>query len=36
MDVVRWGVLAARHGGLHAEDVPNTRDAEGFLEAIGR
>jgi len=36
MDVVRWGVLAARHGGLHADDVPNTRDAKGFLEAIGR
>ena len=36
MDVVRWGVLAARHGGLHAEDVPNTCDAGGFLAAIGR
>jgi len=36
MDTVRWGVLAARHGGLQAEDVPNTRDAGGFLEAIGR
>jgi len=36
MDTVRWGVLAARHGGLRVEDVPNTRDAGGFLEAIGR
>ncbi|MHC4816944.1 MAG: histidinol-phosphatase, partial [Planctomycetota bacterium] len=36
MDTVRWGVLAARHGGLQPEDVPNTRDCGGFLEAIGR
>lgn len=36
MDTVRWGVLAARHGGLQADDVPNTRDAAGFLEALGR
>ena len=36
MDDVDWGVRAARHGGLRAEDVPNTRDADGFLEAIGR
>ena len=36
MDVVAWGVLAARHGGLRKSDVPNTRDADGFLEAIGR
>jgi len=33
---VAWGVRAARHGGLRAADVPNTRDAAGFLEAIGR
>jgi DNA polymerase (family 10) len=31
MDDVDWGVLAARHGGLRPEDVPNTLDAEGFL-----
>jgi len=36
MDDVDWGVRAARHGGLRAADVPNTRDADGFLEAIGR
>ena len=36
MQAVGWGVLAARHGGLRSEDVPNTRDADGFLEAIGR
>ena len=36
MQAVGWGVLAARHGGLRPEDVPNTRDADGFLEAIGR
>jgi len=36
MDAVAWGVLAARRGGLRAADVPNTRDAQGFLEAIGR
>lgn len=30
MDDVEWGVLAARHGGLRPEDVPNTRDAEEF------
>ncbi|HEX5139288.1 MAG TPA: helix-hairpin-helix domain-containing protein [Planctomycetota bacterium] len=36
LDLVRWGVLAARHGGLGAEDVPNTRDAKGFLEAVAK
>jgi DNA polymerase (family 10) len=36
LDLVRWGVLAARHGGLRAEDVPNTRDAKGFLEAVAK
>jgi DNA polymerase (family 10) len=36
MDDVSWGVLAARHGGLTADDVPNTRDADGFLEALAR
>ena len=35
MDDNEWGVLAARHGGLTASDVPNTRDADGFLEVIG-
>jgi len=35
MDDVFWGLSAARHGGLSPEDVPNTRDAGGFLEAIG-
>ena len=35
MDDVFWGLLAARHGGLSKDDVPNTRDADGFLEAIG-
>jgi len=34
LDLVRWGVLAARHGGLRAADVPNTLDAPGFLEAV--
>jgi DNA polymerase (family 10) len=34
LDLVRWGVLAARHGGLRGADVPNTRDAKGFLEAV--
>jgi DNA polymerase (family 10) len=36
IDLVRWGVLAARRGGLRAEDVPNTRDAAGFLEAVAK
>ena len=36
LDLVRWGVLAARHGGLRAADVPNTRDAKGFLEAVAK
>jgi len=36
MDDVRWGVLAARHGGLRPDNVPNTRDAHGFLERLGR
>ena len=36
MDWIDWGILAARHGGLRPEDVPNTRDAAGFLEALGR
>jgi len=36
MDDVVWGVQSARHGGLRAEDVPNTQDVEGFLKAIGR
>lgn len=36
LDLVRWGVLAARHGGLRAADVPNTRDARGFLEAVAK
>jgi len=36
IDLVRWGVLAARHGGLIAADVPNTRDANGFLEAVAK
>ncbi|MHC4550008.1 MAG: helix-hairpin-helix domain-containing protein [Planctomycetota bacterium] len=36
LDVVAWGVRAARHGGLRREDVPNAADAAGFLEAIGR
>ncbi len=31
MDDVHWGVLAARHGGLRAEDVPNTGSWEEFL-----
>jgi len=31
MDDVDWGVLAARHGGLRAEDVPNTRPCGEFL-----
>jgi len=35
MDDNEWGVLAARHGGLTADDVPNTRDADGFIKAIG-
>lgn len=33
---VEWGVLAARHGGLRAEDVPNTLDADGFLAGLAR
>lgn len=36
MDANDWGVRAARHGGLRPEDVPNTRDADGFLEALGQ
>lgn len=36
MDDVFWGVRAARHGGLRAQDVANCADADGFLEAIGR
>ncbi|MCK6458266.1 MAG: helix-hairpin-helix domain-containing protein [Planctomycetes bacterium] len=36
LDLVRFGVLAARHGGLRASDVPNTRDARGFLEAVAK
>lgn len=36
LDLVRWGVLAARRGGLHAADVPNTRDVRGFLEAVAK
>jgi DNA polymerase (family 10) len=36
LDLVRWGVLAARHGGLRGSDVPNTRDARGFLEAVAK
>ncbi len=36
LDLVRWGVLAARHGGLRRSDVPNTRDAAGFLEAVAK
>ncbi len=36
IDDVEWGVLAARHGGLRRDDVPNTRDAEGFLRELGR
>jgi DNA polymerase (family 10) len=36
LDLVRWGVLAARRGGLGAADVPNTRDAAGFLEAVAK
>jgi DNA polymerase (family X) len=36
LDLVRWGVLAARHGGLREEDIPNTRDAKGFLEAVAK
>ncbi len=36
IDDVEWGVLAARHGGLRPEDVPNTRDAEGFLAELAR
>ena len=31
LDEVRWGVLAARHGGLRRRDVPNTGDADAFL-----
>ncbi|MHC4952939.1 MAG: helix-hairpin-helix domain-containing protein [Planctomycetota bacterium] len=31
MDDNEWGALAARHGGLRPEDVPNTRDVDGFL-----
>ena len=34
MDDNEWGVLAARHGGLEQKDVPNTLDADGFLEAL--
>jgi len=34
MDDNDWGVLVARHGGLRPEDVPNTRDADGFLQAV--
>jgi DNA polymerase (family 10) len=33
---VHWGVLAARHGGLTREDVPNAFDADEFLGRIGR
>jgi DNA polymerase (family 10) len=36
LDLVRFGVLAARHGGLREEDIPNTRDASGFLEAVAK
>jgi len=36
MDDVRWGVLAARHGGLGPDDVPNTGGCDAFLEGIGR
>lgn len=36
LGLVRWGVLAARHGGLRAADVPNTRDAKGFLEVLAK
>jgi DNA polymerase (family 10) len=36
MDDNEWGVRAARHGGLRPEDVPNTRDCDGFLEALGK
>ncbi len=34
MDDNDWGVLAARHGGLRKQDVPNTLDADGFLNAV--
>ncbi len=36
LDLVRWGVLAARRGGLRRADVPNARDAGGFLEAVAK
>ncbi|MGQ0612429.1 MAG: PHP domain-containing protein [Planctomycetaceae bacterium] len=36
MDDLVWGLLAARHGGLQAEDVPNCLDADGFLAALAR
>jgi DNA polymerase (family 10) len=36
LDLVRWGVIAARRGGLRRADVPNTRDARGFLEAVAK
>ena len=36
MDDNDWGVLAARHGGLRPEDVPNTLDCDGFLERLSK
>lgn len=33
MDHVRWGLLAARRGGLTPADVPNAGDVDDFLEA---
>ncbi|MEE8106317.1 MAG: helix-hairpin-helix domain-containing protein [Planctomycetota bacterium] len=32
MDDNDWGIGAARHGGLTADDVPNTLDVDAFLE----
>ncbi len=34
MDDNRWGVAAARHGGLRPEDVPNCGDVDAFLGAL--
>ncbi len=35
MDVMRFGVIQARRGGLSRDDVANTRPGEAFLESIG-
>jgi len=36
MDDNDWGVMVARHGGLRAEDVPNTLDCDSFLERLAK